>query len=256
MQVWIPDVYQGAPTPTTAFLSVGSKAAGFVLLIRFLEPLLASPAIRGPVLLMLVIMAAATLLVGNLAAIPQSNFKRLLAYSSISHAGFLLLALAAGAAPTATRLGSFETVSFYLATYLVMTLGAFFALAAVRVAAGSEQVAAFDGLARRNPGLALALTVLMAALAGVPLTAGFLGKWFVFQVAVEARLWWGVGIAFVGAAAGFYYYLKVVRAMYWQAPADPAPLAVAPVTRRAIAACAVATLVLGVFPQPILWLLQ
>jgi NADH-quinone oxidoreductase subunit N len=208
------------------------------------------------VLLMLLIMAVATLLVGNLAAIPQSNFKRLLAYSSISHAGFLLLALASGAAPTAYRLGSAETVSFYLATYLVMTLGAFFALAVVRIGGGSEQIDAFNGLARRNPGFALALTVLMAALAGVPLTAGFLGKWFVFQIAVEAKLWWGVGIAFIGAAAGFYYYFKVVRAMYWQNPADPAPLAIPAITRRALQVCTVVTLVLGVYPQPVLWLLQ
>ena len=256
MQVWIPDVYQGAPTPTTAFLSVGSKTAGFVVLLRFLDPLLASGSSRGPVLVMLLIMAVATLLVGNLAAIPQTNFKRLLAYSSISHAGFLILALASGAAATKTRLGAGETVSFYLATYLVMTLGAFFALAQVRIASGSEQIDAFNGLARRNPGFALALTVLMAALAGVPLTAGFLGKWFVFQLAVEAKLWWGVGVAFIGAAAGFHYYFKVIRAMYWNQATDATPLVIPAITRRVMTVCAVATLILGVFPQPILWLLQ
>jgi NADH-quinone oxidoreductase subunit N len=106
MQVWIPDVYQGAPTPTTAFLSVGSKAAGFILMIRFLEPSSLSDITRGPVLKLLLILAIATLLFGNLAAIPQTNFKRLLAYSSIAHAGFLLLALAAGAASYTTELGS------------------------------------------------------------------------------------------------------------------------------------------------------
>ncbi len=256
MQVWIPDVYQGAPTPVTAFLSVGSKAAGFVVLLRFLDPVLSAESTRGPVLTMLLIMAVATLLVGNLAAIPQTNFKRLLAYSSISHAGFLILALASGAAATPNRLGAAETVSFYLATYLVMTLGAFFALAQVRVASGSEQIDAFNGLGQRNPGFALALTVLLAALAGVPLTAGFLGKWFVFQLAVEAKLWWGVGIAFIGAAAGFYYYFKVIRAMFWNQAADDAPLAIPKITRRVMATCAVVVLVLGVFPQPILWLLQ
>jgi NADH-quinone oxidoreductase subunit N len=118
MQVWIPDVYQGAPTPTTAFLSVGSKAAGFILTIRFLEPFLASETTRGPVLTLLLILTAATLLFGNLAAIPQTNFKRLLAYSSIAHAGFLLLALAAGKSETLESLGSSKVVSFYLATYL------------------------------------------------------------------------------------------------------------------------------------------
>ena len=133
MQVWIPDVYQGAPTPTTAFLSVGSKAAGFILTIRFLEPLLASPATSGPILKLLFIIAIATLLFGNLAAIPQTNFKRLLGYSSIAHAGFLLLALATGKAETADAPGAITVVSFYLATYLIMTLGVFFILAQVRI---------------------------------------------------------------------------------------------------------------------------
>lgn len=256
MHVWIPDVYQGAATPVAALLAVGSKAAGFVLLIRVLEPLLAAASpVRGPVLAILLLLAVATLLVGNLAAIPQSNFKRLLAYSSIGHAGFLLLALAAWRPASATALGAAEVVSFYLATYLLMTLGAFFVLAVVRVARGSDEIAAFDGLAQRNPALAGALTVLLAALAGVPLTAGFLGKLLVLQLAVEGRLWWGVGVAILAAGAGFYYYFKVVRAIYWNPPADPQPLALPKASGYAIATCTVATLVLGVFPQPILWLL-
>ncbi|MEI7910966.1 MAG: NADH-quinone oxidoreductase subunit N, partial [Verrucomicrobiota bacterium] len=178
MQAWIPDVYQGAPTPTTAFLSVGSKAAGFILMLRFLEPFLASPFTRGPVIALLLILAGATLLFGNLAAIPQTNFKRLLAYSSIAHAGFLLLALAAWRSFDA-ELSSAKVVSFYLGTYLLMTLGVFFVLAQVRIQRDGENIADFNGLGTTNPRLALALTVLLAALAGVPLTAGFIGKFFV-----------------------------------------------------------------------------
>jgi NADH-quinone oxidoreductase subunit N len=219
MQVWIPDVYQGAPTPTTAFLSVGSKAAGFILTIRFLEPFLASELTRGPVVKLLLILAVATLLFGNLAAIPQTNFKRLLAYSSIAHAGFLLLALAAGARETETSLSSTQAVSLYLATYLIMTLGVFFILAQIRIQRDGENITDFNGLGKTNPLLAIALTVLLAALAGVPLTAGFIGKFFVFSLAVEAKLWIGVGVAFIAAAAGFYYYLNVVRAMWWKIPA-------------------------------------
>lgn len=256
MQVWIPDVYQGAPTPTTAYLSVGSKAAGFILMIRFLEPFLASGLTRGPVINLLIILAIATLLFGNLAAIPQTNFKRLLAYSSIAHAGFLLLALAAGTSETAASLGSAKVVSFYLATYLIMTLGVFFMLAQVRIQRDGENITDFNGLGKTNPLLALALTVLLAALAGVPLTAGFIGKFFVFSLAVDAELWGGVGIAFIAAAAGFYYYLNVVRAMWWADPGNRAAVTLPAISKVCVALLTVATLVLGIWPQPILALLK
>jgi NADH-quinone oxidoreductase subunit N len=256
MQIWIPDVYQGAPTPTTAFLSVGSKAAGFIWMIRFLEPFLTSTATRIPVLNLLLVLAVATLLFGNLAAIPQTNFKRLLAYSSISHAGFLLLALAAGKSESADSLGSAQVVSFYLATYLIMTLGVFFVLAQVRIQRDGEAIADFNGLGKTNPLLALALTVLLAALAGVPLTAGFLGKFLVFALAVDAHLWVGVGIAFIAVAAGFFYYLNVVRAMWWVAPGDLPPVTLPVISKSCVAVLTVATLVLGIWPQPILALLK
>ncbi|WP_035601380.1 NADH-quinone oxidoreductase subunit N [Haloferula sp. BvORR071] len=258
MQVWIPDVYQGAPTPTTAFLSVGSKAAGFILLIRFITPFMqpGSP-VAQHVALMLAIMAGATLLFGNLAAIGQTNFKRLLAYSSIAHAGFLVLALAAWKDKTPTDLSSAETVSFYLATYLLMTLASFFILAQVRIQDGSEEIDAFNGLGKRNPTLALGLTVIMAALAGVPLTAGFLGKLFVFKLAVDAKLWWAVILGFVGAAAGFYYYFKIIRAIWWEAPkAEAKPLVLPEITRYCVVGLTVAVIVLGVWPEPVRMLLQ
>lgn len=256
MQVWIPDVYQGAPTPVTAFLSVGSKAAGFIVMIRFLDPFLASSLTRGPVITLLVILAIATLLFGNLAAIPQTNFKRLLAYSSIAHAGFLLLALAAGASCSKDSLGSAEVVSFYLATYLIMTLGVFFVLSQVRIQRDGETITDFNGLGKSNPVLAVSLTILMAALAGVPLTAGFIGKFFVFALAVDAGLWAGVIVAFIAAAAGFYYYLKVVRAMWWTAPGDMAPIVLPVITKACLGCLTLATLVFGIWPAPIFSLLQ
>ncbi len=256
MQVWIPDVYQGAPTPITAFLSVGSKAAGFILTIRFLEPFLASDLTRGPVVTLLLVLACATLLFGNLAAIPQTNFKRLLAYSSIAHAGFLILALAAWKPETAISQGSAKIVSFYLATYLLMTLGVFFVLAQVRIQRDGEMIKDFNGLGKTNPQLALALTVLLAALAGVPLTAGFWGKFFVFSLAVEAHLWAGIGIAFVAAAAGFYYYFNVIRAMWWAAPADDTAIVLPCISKVCIAGLTLAVLILGIWPQPIWALLR
>ncbi|GAA5483563.1 NADH-quinone oxidoreductase subunit N [Haloferula sargassicola] len=257
MQVWIPDVYQGAPTPTTAFLSVGSKAAGFVLLIRFLEPFLqpGSP-VAAQVMIMLAIMAGATLLVGNLAAIGQSNFKRLLAYSSIAHAGFLTLALASWGEASATDPGSTATVGFYLATYLIMTLAAFFILAQVRIQSGSEEIDAFNGLGQRSPLLAHTLTIVMAAMAGVPLTVGFWGKFFVFSLAVHQGLWWCVAAATIGAAAGFYYYFKLIRAIWWADAAEGAgPLNLPAISRVVVSTLGIAVLVFGVFPKPLLWLL-
>jgi NADH-quinone oxidoreductase subunit N len=257
MQVWIPDVYQGAPTPTTAFLSVGSKAAGFILLIRFLDPLMqAGSPIAGQVVVMLMVMAGATVLFGNFAAIAQTNFKRLLAYSSIAHAGFLILALAAWTPEGGKTLGSAGTVSFYLATYLLMTLAAFFVLAQVRVQSNSEMIDAFDGLGKRSPMLAVGMTVITAALAGVPLTAGFLGKFFVFILAAKAGLWWGLVLAAIGAAAGFYYYFKLIRAMWWNEPADDAkPIELPHISSYCVAVLTTLVVVLGVWPQPILWLL-
>lgn len=257
MQVWIPDVYQGAPTPTTAFLSVGSKAAGFILLIRFLDPLMqpGSP-VASAVVVMLLVMAGATVIFGNFAAIAQTNFKRLLAYSSIAHAGFLILALAAWTEGDKEELGSVGAVSFYLATYLLMTLASFFVLAQVRVQNDSDMINAFDGLGKRSPMLAVGMTIIMAALAGIPLTAGFWGKFFVFLLAAKAGLWWGVILAAVGATAGFYYYFKLIRAMWWNEPAtDSGPLVLPKISSYCVGILTAAIVVLGVWPQPILWLL-
>jgi NADH-quinone oxidoreductase subunit N len=256
MQVWIPDVYQGAPTPTTAFLSVGSKAAGFILTIRFLTPFLESELTRGPVITLLFILACATLLFGNLAAIPQTNFKRLLAYSSIAHAGFLILALAAWSPETAASQGSIKVISFYLATYLLMTLGVFFILSQIRIQRDGENITDFNGLGKTNPQLALALTLLLAALAGVPLTAGFMGKFLVFSLAVEAGLWWGVGIGFIAAAAGFYYYFNIIRAMWWAEPANDKGIVLPPISKVCISVLSLAVLILGFWPQPIWALLK
>lgn len=256
MHVWIPDVYQGAPTPTTAFLSVGSKAAGFILTIRFLEPFLNNELTRGPVVTLLLVLACATLLFGNLAAIPQTNFKRLLGYSSIAHAGFLILALAAWTPESAFSQGSVKVVSFYLATYLLMTLGVFFVLAQIRIQRKGENIHDFNGLGKTNPRLALGITVLLAALAGVPLTAGFIGKFLVFSLAVDKGLWWGVAIAFIAAAAGFYYYLNVVRAMYWKSPESDTPIVLPLISKCCIIGLTAAVLVLGIWPQPIWYLLK
>lgn len=253
MQIWIPDVYQGAPTPTTTFLSVASKAAGFAIALRIITPFIETDFLSGPLSLIISIMAAATLLYGNLAAIGQNNFKRLLAYSSIAHAGFLMLGIAAWNSKTieGNLLSSADAIKFYLATYLMMTVGAFFIVALVRRSDDSEEISSFDGLGKRNPMLAAALTVFMAAMAGIPLTAGFWGKLFIFQLAVSSQMWSAIFIAFVGVAAGFYYYLKVVKAMYWNNPKSETAVTVPMVSGAIIAILAITTLILGIWAQPI-----
>src|SRR6058998_1284736 len=172
-QIWVPDVYQGAPTPVTAYLSVASKAAGFVVLLRVLLPFLTLPQMQR----LIVLIAILTLIYGNLAALPQTNLKRLLAYSSIAHAGYLLIGVACFAGPA---------VTFYLAAYLLMTLLSFAVLVIVPQQTG-EQIADFDGLAKRSPFLAFAMLIGMVSLAGVPFTAGFLGKFYIFYAAVLQR---------------------------------------------------------------------
>src|SRR5213595_1851043 len=237
-QIWVPDVYQGAPTPVTAYLSVGSKAAGFVVLLRVLQPFLALPQMHR----LIVLVALLTLIYGNLAALPQANLKRLLAYSSIAHAGYLLIGVACFDG---------QAVGFYLAAYLLMTLLSFAVLIIVAQQTG-EQIADFDGLAKRSPFLAFAMLVGMISLAGVPFTAGFLGKFFIFYTAIAQHQTALVVVGVITVGCGFYYYLKVVRAMYWQSPANVDTIPVNGLSRLAIGALILATIWLGVYPQPIL----
>src|SRR5712692_4323758 len=237
-QIWVPDVYQGAPTPVTAFLSVGSKAAGFVVLLRVLQPFLMLPNIER----LVVLIALLTVVYGNLAALPQNNLKRLLGYSSIAHAGYLLIGVACFDG---------RAVTFYLAAYLLMTLLAFAILILVAQQTG-EEISNFDGLAKRAPFLAFAMLVAMASLAGLPFTAGFFGKFFIFVSAVAQKQTALVAVGIVTVACGFYYYLKVVRAMYWQPSANNNPIAVSALSRAVIVLLIIATIWFGIYPQPIL----
>lgn len=251
-QFWVPDVYQGAPTPVTAFLSVASKAAGFIVLLRVVQTFLVVPDLQEKILPLLAMVSGATMIFGNLAAIPQSNLKRLLAYSSIGHAGYLLLGVASIGAPFAGT-----AIVFYLAAYLLMTLLAFLVMTIVAQASGGDDIADFNGLNQRAPHLAFAMLLAMLSLAGIPLTAGFLGKLFIFECAVEQQHWVLVILGVITVAAGFYYYLKVIRAMYWQQPANPdAPeIEVGALAKITIALLCALIIWLGVYPAPLLALL-
>ena len=236
-QIWVPDVYQGAPSPVTAYLSVGSKAAGFVVLLRVLLPFLALPQTQR----LIVLIALLTLIYGNLAALPQANVKRLLAYSSIAHAGYLLIGVVCF---------DVRAVTFYLVAYLLMTLLSFAVLIIVAQQTG-EEISDFDGLAKRSPFLAFAMLVGMVSLAGVPFTAGFLGKFYIFYAAVLQRQIALVVVGVITVGCGFYYYLKVVRAMYWQSTPTVDKIPVNGLSRVAISALIIATIWLGIYPQPI-----
>ena len=236
-QIWVPDVYQGAPTPVTAFLSVGSKAAGFVVLLRVLRPFMMLPNMER----LIVLIALLTVTYGNLAALPQNNLKRLLGYSSIAHAGYLLIGLACFDGPS---------VTFYLVAYLLMTLLSFAVLVVVAQQTG-EEISGFDGLAKRSPFLAFAMLIGMASLAGVPFTVGFFGKFFIFNAAIAHRQTALVIVGIITVACGFYYYFKVVRAMYWQPTAKIDDVPVSGLSRVTMSALIVAIIWLGIYPQPI-----
>ena len=255
-QLWVPDVYQGAPTPVTAFLSVGSKAAGFIVLLRVVEPFVAIPQLSSKIIAVLVILAALSLVYGNLAAMPQDNLKRLLAYSSIAHAGYLLVAVAS-IGPAASSFGSSGVaVAFYLAGYLLMTLLSFLILIVVANHSRGDDILHFNGLARRSPFLAFGMLIAMLSLAGVPFTAGFIGKFLVFAAAVQQQQFLLVVLGIITVAAGFYYYLRIVAAMYWQAPNETTPITLSPLTGFTIGALTFALLFFGVFPGPLLNMLH
>lgn len=251
-QFWLPDVYQGAPTPVTAYLSVASKAAGFVILLRLLEQLYVIPILHHKLLAVTTLLAVMTLLFGNLAALPQTNMKRLLAYSSIAHAGYILMAVAS--------LGSLlavPAIGFYLVAYLAMTSLAFLVLMIVSEASGGDEIYRFQGLHERSPLLAGAMVIAILSLAGLPLSAGFFGKFFIFQVALQQHHYGLVGVGSIAVVAGFYYYLKVIRVMYWQQPAEGVASISISGTAKFLMVFLIATiLILGVYPTPLLGALK
>lgn len=249
--MWVPDVYQGAPTPVTAFLSVGSKAAGFVVLTRALEAFLASDSIiSSEVQAFLLVIGSLTVLLGSLPAMFQTSVKRLLAYSSISHAGYLLLALACS--ETARfELSSGGIVAFYLATYLPMTVLGFLGLGLMRANGLGEDIKDFNGLAKRNPTLAFFMTISFASLAGLPLTAGFIGKLFVFLGLADHGYWGALSCAVIAAAAGFYYYFKTILAMYTTEGVETTALTLSTASKAVAGVLVLIILILGVYPKPL-----
>jgi NADH-quinone oxidoreductase subunit N len=241
--MWAPDVYEGAPTPVTAFLSVGSKAASFAMLLRiFVEGL---PALGDEWKTLFWVLAAVTMTVGNIAALTQSNLKRMLAYSSIAHAGYLLIGVVVG-----TERGV-AAMLVYLGVYLFMQLGAFAIVTAMRRSdIIGDELKDLNGLFKRSPAVGFAMLCFMLSLGGIPPTAGFMGKMWLFGAAIDAGAIWLVVIAVVNSAISAYYYLRVVVFM-WINEDEPAgsPITLGPAMALALGIAVLGTVVLGVYPQ-------
>lgn len=258
-QIWAPDVYQGAPTPTTAFLAVGSKAAGFALVLRVLFT--AVPEITARWSNLFVVLSAITILYGNLCAIPQRNLKRLLGYSSIAHAGYLLLGVAAMAAALthkgADPFAGGSALLYYLSGYLFTVLGAFTVLCLVLRQVEGDDISGLAGLNQRSPLLAATMTLAMVSLAGIPPLAGFFGKFLLFKAAlaegaIQPGYYWLVAIALAGVVISLYYYFGVIRAIYWsREAADLSPIPTSLPIRCCLVGCIVGMFVLGLYPNPV-----
>lgn len=250
--LWAPDVYEGAPTPVTGFMAVGVKAAAFVGLLRVVIVGMGGPEASAEVLIpLLTVLAFLTIIAGNVLAIVQRNIKRMLAYSSISHAGYAMIGVVA-AAKGETSAGA--AVLFYLLAYTFMTLGAFGVLTFLERKDGgseAERFGAFAGVGFRHPALGIAMSLFMVALAGMPPTGGFFGKLYIFSAALRAGETGLVLAGILGSVISVYYYLRVIVAFYMRELPDPGPLPTATASRPlaiGLALSFAAVLYLGVFP--------
>ena len=250
--LWAADVYQGAPAPTTAFIATVSKGAMFALLVRYFVPLNAS---AGPAQFwMFGVLAIASMFIGNLLALLQNNLKRMLAYSSIAHIGYLMVAFVAGGELAVTA------VTFYLVAYFVTTLAAFGVISALSTGQREfESLSDYEALAWRRPWTATVLSISLFSLAGIPLTAGFIGKFYVIAAGANMRMWALLIILVVNGAIGLYYYLRTILMLY-RRPAEPlpGPAAVVPLHLAAGVVVTVMTLLLlwlGMYPAPLIQLI-
>jgi NADH-quinone oxidoreductase subunit N len=242
---WTPDVYEGAPTPITAFISTASKAAGFAVLVRVM--LVAFPSIEITWTALLAAMATATMTIGNLLALAQHNIKRLLAYSSIAHAGYALIGLVA-----LSELGAASLV-FYLIAYIVTNLAAFAVVILFARSAGSEEISDYAGLSRRAPGLALVMLVALLSLAGMPPLAGFVAKFYVFAAAVQSGWIWLAFVGVLNAIVGLYYYMTVLKVIYlYRSEDEDKAIAVPRPHAVALTVCVIGIIAVGTVSAP--WL--
>jgi NADH-quinone oxidoreductase subunit N len=241
--MWAPDVYEGAPTPIVAFAAAASKAGGFAVILRVFAG--SFPAAGGQWLLLMAAMSALSMIVGNTVAIPQTNIKRMLAYSGIAQAGYVLVGVAAASGPGA------QAAMYYLFQYTFTVIGAFTVVLIVARSAGNDEIASYAGLAQRSPVLAMGMLLLLLSLGGIPPLSGFWAKIYVFAAGIQQGLWWLVLIGVLASVVSLYYYLMVVKQMYIAPPRDRSPVAVPWPAGLAVVICVLAILALA-YPAPIL----
>jgi NADH-quinone oxidoreductase subunit N len=245
--MWLPDVYQGAPTAVTLFIGSVPKLAAFAFVIRLLVQGLGTEEIQAHWQQMLAVMAVLSLIVGNITAIAQTNLKRMLAYSTISHMGFLLIGILSGG------LNGYAAGMFYVVVYVLMSLGAFgMILLLSRAGFEAEELDDFKGLNQRSPWYAFLMLLLMFSMAGVPPTVGFYAKLAVLQAIVEAGHVWLAVIAVLFSLIGAFYYLRIVKLMYFDAPTDTAAITPRADMQVLLSVNALAVLAFGIFPQPLM----
>jgi NADH-quinone oxidoreductase subunit N len=247
---WAPDVYEGAPTPVAGFLSTASKAAGFVVLARFL--LVAFSDINLEWGAILAAVSVATMTLGNLLALAQRNIKRMLAYSSIAHAGYALIGIVAASTNQGTTVTlGISSVVFYMMAYLITNLAAFGVVAAYGRVLGTDEISAYAGMSRRSPGLALVMMVAFLSLAGMPPLGGFVVKFFVFAAAINANMIWLAVVGVLNSIIGLYYYLTVLKVVYlYRSEGDEQPLAITRGYAFALAVLAFGVVLIGTLFGP------
>jgi len=247
--MWVPDVYEGAPTPITAYLSVASKAAGFAVILRVFYSAFGLPSwLSLDWGLIFAVLAAIGMTLGNIIALPQTNIKRMLGYSSIAQAGYLMVGLATVGLSSAADIVGRSGLLFFLASYALTNLGAFIAIIAISNKLDSDLISDYSGMGRRAPLLALALTLCLISLIGMPPAAGFMAKFYIFSGAVQHGLLWLVVIAVINSVISAYYYLRVVKVMWLGEPASKGKVPSSWALRLALSISCLGVLLLGIVP--------
>jgi NADH-quinone oxidoreductase subunit N len=248
-QMWVPDVYEGAPTPITAYLSVASKAAGFAVIVRIFFSAFGMPEwLSLNWGMIFAVLSVISMIVGNVVAIPQTNIKRMLGYSSIAQAGYLMVGLATLGFAPASGISGQSGILFFLASYALTNLGAFIAIIVISGKLDSDLIADYAGMGKRAPVLALALTLCLISLIGMPPAAGFMAKFYIFRAAVDNYLLWLVVLAVLNSVISAYYYLRVVKVMWLGKPASEEKVPASGAPRLALFLCCLGVLVLGIIP--------
>ncbi|MEE8420975.1 MAG: NADH-quinone oxidoreductase subunit N, partial [Dehalococcoidales bacterium] len=248
-QMWVPDVYEGAPTPITAYLSVASKAAGFAIILRVFFSAFGQPEWLSLNWGMIFdVLAVIGMIVGNIMAIPQTNIKRLLGYSSIAQAGYLLIGLAAMGLSAGADSAGRSGILFFIASYAFTNMGVFIAIIAISTKLNSDQIDDYAGMGKRTPLVALALTLGLISLIGMPPAAGFMAKFYIFSAAVQHNLLWLVIIAVINSVISAYYYLRVVKVMWLGKPVSEERISQSGALKLALVLASLGILLLGVLP--------